>query len=45
MALNNYRVGRPAAVPENGRLRFSKRKRRWTLTFIPKKELIERMQD
>lgn len=45
MALNNYRVGRPAAVPENGRLRFSKRKRRWTLTFIPKKELIERVQD
>lgn len=45
MALNNYRVGRPTAVPENGRLRFSKKKRRWTLTFSPKKEVVERVQD
>lgn len=45
MALNNFRVGRPASIPENGRLRFSQKKKLWSLRFIPKKELAARVQE
>ncbi len=45
MALNNFRVGRPASVPENGYLSFKKRKQHWTLTFAPKKDSVARVQE
>ncbi|HEY0027373.1 MAG TPA: Shedu anti-phage system protein SduA domain-containing protein [Allosphingosinicella sp.] len=44
MALNNFRVGRPASVPENGHLSFKKKKKHWTLTYSPKAGLVARVQ-
>lgn len=40
-----FRVGRPTSIPENGRLRFSQKKKHWSLHFIPKKELVAHVQE